>query len=57
MLRVVELLEQVGAKEYAATIADDYTQKAMVALDAAQPQGEAGEALRALAASLLGRRA
>ena len=55
--RVVELLEQAGAKEHAATIADDYTQKALVALDAAQPRGEAGEALRTLAAGLLGRRA
>jgi geranylgeranyl diphosphate synthase type I len=55
--RVVRVLEQVGAKEYAAKMASDYTDKAMAALDAAEPQGEAGEALRELAMSLLGRRA
>ncbi len=55
--RVVELLEQVGAREYAERVSDAYTQKAMAALDAAQPRGEAGEALRELAMSLLSRRA
>lgn len=55
--RVVELLEQAGAKESAATIADDYTQKALIALDAARPQGEAADALRQLAMSLLRRQA
>lgn len=53
--KAVELLELAGAKEYAAQIANDYTQHAMAALDAAGPQGEAGAALRELAASLLGR--
>lgn len=55
--RVVKLLKQVGAKEHAERLANDYTQKAAAALDAAQPQGEAGEALRELAQSLLWRRA
>ncbi len=55
--KAVELLEYVGAREYAEKVADEYTQKAMAALDAAQPQREAGEALRELARSLLGRRA
>jgi geranylgeranyl diphosphate synthase type I len=54
---VVELLERVGAKEYATHIANDYTQQAMAALDAAVPQGGAGAALRELATSLLGRTA
>jgi len=55
--RVVELLKQVGAKEYAAKMASDYTQQAMAALEAAEPQSEAGAALRELAMSLLGRQA
>ena len=55
--RVVALLEQVGAKEYAAEMAEEYTRQAMAALEAAEPRGEAGEALRELAMSLLGRRA
>jgi len=53
----VELLEQVGAKEYASNMAYDYTQQAMAALDEAAPQGEAGIGLRELATSLLGRTA
>jgi len=55
--RVVELLEQVGAKEHAAKMAEEYTRQAMAALNAAKPRGEAGEALREFAESLLGRRA
>ena len=55
--RVVTLLEQVGAKKYAERVADEYTQQAMAALDAAKPRGEPGEALRELAQSLLRRQA
>ena len=55
--RVVNLLEQIGAKEDTEKAAHECTQKAMAALDAAKPQGEAGESLRELAHSLLGRRA
>ena len=55
--KVVELLERIGARKYATKIANDYTQQAMAALDAAGPQGEAGLALRELATSLLGRTA
>lgn len=55
--RAVSALERAGAKAYATQIAGAYTRQAMAALDAAQPQGEAGEALHELAMSLLGRRA
>jgi len=55
--RVVELLEQIGAREYTERTANEYTQQAMAVLDAARPQGEAGASLRELATSLLGRRA
>jgi geranylgeranyl diphosphate synthase type I len=55
--RIVALLEEVGAKAFAEQMAGDYTQRAAVALDAAQPQGNAGDLLRALTISLLGRQA
>ncbi|HLF28344.1 MAG TPA: polyprenyl synthetase family protein [Anaerolineae bacterium] len=55
--RVVETLEQIGAKAYAEQIAREYTQRALAALDAAELCCEAGEALTELAQSLLGRRA
>ena len=57
VLRVVELLERVGAREYATNAAGNYTQQATAALDAAQPRGEAGKVLRELALSLLRRQA
>ena len=53
--RAVRALEQAGARDYASKMAGDYTQQAMAALDEAEPQGEAGEMLRRLALSLLGR--
>ena len=55
--RAVELLGQTGAKELAAEVAGEYTRSAMTTLGAAQPSGAAGEALRELAMSLLGRQA
>ena len=55
--RAVRVLERLGAREYAQTIADEYTQAAMAALDEAAPQGATGDILRDLARSLLGRRA
>jgi len=55
--RAVRLLEQAGARDYASRMAGDYTQQAMAALDEAAPRGEAGETLRQLATSLLGRAA
>jgi geranylgeranyl diphosphate synthase type I len=55
--RAVQLLEQTGSKAYAEKLADEHTQKAMRALEAAQPQNEAGDALRALSRELLARQA
>jgi geranylgeranyl diphosphate synthase type I len=48
-------LELEGARDYTIARADVLTKKAIKALDQAQPQGEAGEALRALASLLLER--
>jgi geranylgeranyl diphosphate synthase type I len=53
--RAVQLLEHTGANEYAEQMAGAYTQKAMSALDAARPTGEAGGMLRELSAYLLNR--
>jgi geranylgeranyl diphosphate synthase type I len=55
--RVAELLEQVGAKAHAEQTAAQYTQQAVHALQAAEPRGDAGLALRELAMDLLERRA
>ncbi len=51
------LLETCGAREYTRRKAAELTEQALGALEEAQPQGEAGEALRALALKLLERKA
>lgn len=55
--RAVKLLEETGSKAYAEQAADEFTQKAMQALEQADAQNEAGEALRALSQQLLARQA
>jgi geranylgeranyl diphosphate synthase, type I len=52
---IAHQLELEGARDYTIDRADELTQQAIKALDQAQPQGEAGEALRALAMALLDR--
>ncbi len=52
---LVEQLEREGAREYTEAKANQLTQAALDALEQAEPQGEAGEALRAMAISLLQR--
>ncbi len=54
---LVALLEGCGAREYTRQKAAELTAQALDALEAAQPQGEAGMALRQLAAQLLQRKA
>jgi geranylgeranyl diphosphate synthase type I len=51
------LMEQVGAREYAETMAEDYYRQAMRSLDETGIENEAQSDLRELAASLLGREA
>jgi len=50
-------LAQEGAQAFTQTYADHYTQEALAALNAANPQGEAGQALFELAQQLLRREA
>jgi geranylgeranyl diphosphate synthase type I len=52
---VARLLEAEGARAYAQQAADHLTQQALEALQAAQPQGEAGAALEELVSMLLKR--
>ena len=52
---VVTLLDDIGAREYASATAKEYSIAALAYLDAANPTGEAGTALRQLAAMLLQR--
>ena len=52
---MAKLLEAEGAREYAQRAADRLTAEALSALEAADPQGEAGEALGELAGLLLKR--
>jgi geranylgeranyl diphosphate synthase type I len=52
---VARLLENEGAKDYAAKIAQEETRKALQNLEKADPQGEAGKTLSALANKLLKR--
>lgn len=52
---VAALLEEEGGRAFAQQTADRLTAEALHALDEAQPQGEAGQALRHLANQLLGR--
>jgi geranylgeranyl diphosphate synthase type I len=53
--RVVELLDESGARNYARGRATDYSESAMEHLEAAGPQGEAATALNELAEILLQR--
>ncbi len=53
---IVKLLEEAGAYEYTCQQADKLTQQSLDALEAAEPQGEAGEALFELANMLLKRK-
>lgn len=53
--RVVQLLDECGARDFANTHAEKYSQEALEHLQAAAPQGPAGEALQELAAQLLAR--
>lgn len=50
------LLEAEGARSLAQQSAEEMTQQALEALESANPQGEAGQALKALANQLLNRR-
>ncbi len=54
---LVALLERCGARDYTRQKAAELTQQALAALDEAAPQGDAGTALRQLAAKLLNRQA
>jgi geranylgeranyl diphosphate synthase type I len=51
----IALLDQTGARDYAVQQENVYYHDALQSLDAAKPQGEAGEQLRALAAWLFER--
>lgn len=52
---LAHLLAEEGAREYTQSSANRLTRQALEALDDAEPQGEAGDALRALAYRLLER--
>lgn len=51
----IALLDQMGARDYAVQQENAYYQRALESLDAAEPEGEAGKQLRALAAWLFER--
>jgi geranylgeranyl diphosphate synthase type I len=53
---LAELLESEGGRAFAQDTANDLTDRALQALDTANPEGEAGEALRELAQRLLNRK-
>jgi len=55
VLTLAEQLEAEGARDYTQKEADRLTESALNALEQAQPQGEAGQALRQLANKLLQR--
>ncbi|GAB4487643.1 MAG: polyprenyl synthetase family protein [Anaerolineales bacterium] len=55
--QVAQLLEATGASGYAQNKAAEWTEKALASLQAANPRGAAGAALRQLSAKLLGRSA
>lgn len=55
VLEAITQLDEVGAREYAVQLENDYYRQALESLDAANPQGEAGAQLRALAAWLFQR--
>jgi len=52
---VITMLDEIGAREYAASRATAYSEEALQHLEAARPVGNSGEALLQLAASLLQR--
>jgi len=54
--RLANILKEEGAYQYTQEAAGRLTQEALQALEEAKPTGEAGEALRALAHKLLGRK-
>ena len=53
--QAVSLLDAVGARDYAESLARRYSDETLKHLDAAQPQGDAGQALYALVDRLLHR--
>ncbi|HPV06022.1 MAG TPA: polyprenyl synthetase family protein [Aggregatilineales bacterium] len=53
--QAVSLLDAVGARDYAESLARRYSDETLEHLDAAQPQGDAGQALYALVDRLLHR--
>jgi geranylgeranyl pyrophosphate synthase len=53
--KVAAMLEDEGGKSYAEKISEEETRKALEYLEKANPQGEAGEAIRGLANLLLKR--
>jgi geranylgeranyl diphosphate synthase type I len=55
--QAVALLEAVGARDYAAGLEADYHQRALAALEAAHPAGDAARSLSGLLDALLGRAA
>jgi geranylgeranyl diphosphate synthase type I len=52
---VIQLLEDSGAKQYAEGLARQYTEQTLAHLEAANPDGEAGQALKELVHELLRR--
>jgi geranylgeranyl diphosphate synthase type I len=54
--RATDLLEEVGSREYTERLAGEYHKQALAALERADLQHPAGEALRELAHRLLNRR-
>ena len=54
--KVVEQLDEIGAREFAEKYEKDYADSALAHLEAADPQGDAGEAILELVSSLLDRR-
>lgn len=55
VLEAITLLDGVGAREYVVQLENDYYRQALESLDAANPKGDAGMQLRALAAWLFER--
>jgi geranylgeranyl diphosphate synthase type I len=54
---VAQMLAEEGASDYAQIKSKEWTDKALASLEKANPQGQAGQALRELADKLLGRKA
>jgi geranylgeranyl diphosphate synthase type I len=53
--QIIELLDQVGARDYAAGLARWYSDETLLHLEAATPRGQAGAALHELTHQLLNR--